>query len=330
MSDIKSKILSLVADDLKDVEKALDDNLDPYFDLVSKVSKHIIFSGGKRLRPLLMILSAKICGYNGNYDKVFSTIFEYLHTATLLHDDIIDEATMRRGKEVANILWDNSTAVLAGDFLLARSLSIASKTGKIEIIKIVAKITEMMSQGEIQQLYNKGNIELSEEEYMKVIIAKTAVLMEGACHAGALISDVSKEKEIALKDFGMNIGIAFQMADDLLDYTSDTISLGKKTGADLREGKLTIPVIYSLENARKNGKDNDLNKMKSIIKNEVFSDDEFEELKILLTKHEGIKYTQKTAEKYISTAKDSLKIFEESKAKEVLFMIADYALLRKA
>ncbi|MGD9230807.1 MAG: polyprenyl synthetase family protein, partial [Desulfobacterales bacterium] len=215
MSDTKYKILALVKDDLEAIETALEENLNPYLDLVSQIAKHILFSGGKRLRPLLMVLSARICGYNGNYDKTFSTIFEYLHAATLLHDDLVDQATLRRGHPVAHSIWGNATAVLVGDFLLARSLSIAAKTELPEVIRIVAEITENMSQGEIHQLMKKGRLDFTEEEYMEVIRRKTAVLFQGTCRVSALISGTSKEKETALSDYGFNLGIAFQMVDDL-------------------------------------------------------------------------------------------------------------------
>jgi len=237
MSDLKQEILAMVKDDLAAIEDELERNLNPYLDLISKIAHHILFSGGKRLRPLLMVLSARLCGYEGNYDKTFSIIFEYLHAATLLHDDLIDDAAMRRGKPVAHSIWGNSAAILVGDFLLARSLSISAKTGNIKVIRTIAKITENMSKGEIHQLMRKGDLDISQEEYLEVIRRKTAVLFQGACRISAIIADAPNEKEKALSDYGYNLGLAFQMADDLLDYTSDTKVLGKEVGADLKEGK---------------------------------------------------------------------------------------------
>jgi len=325
MSDLKHKILALVKDDLLEIEAALEQNLNPYLDLVSKIAGHILFSGGKRIRPLLMVISAKICGYDGDYDKTFSTIFEYLHAATLLHDDIVDEATLRRGKPVAHSIWDSATAVLVGDFLLARALSISAETERPDIIKVVAEITENMSQGEIHQLMRKGSLDISEEEYMEVIRRKTAVLFQGACLVSALIADATKEEGTALSQYGFNFGIAFQMADDLLDYTFDTSVLGKEVGADLKEGKLTLPVIYSLKEA--NAKDR--NQMEKIITNRDFSVDDFERLIELMKKYGGQTYTQNLAAEYVKTAKDALGIFEPSKTREVLMMLADYTLARK-
>lgn len=324
MSDLKNKILSLIKSDLKEIEVALRENLDPYLDLVHDIASHILFSGGKRLRPLLMILSARMCGYDGDYDKTCSTIFEYLHAATLLHDDIVDEATLRRGKPVANLVWDNPTAVLVGDFLLARSLSIAAKTERPDVIEVVAGITENMSQGEIHQLSRKGHLDLSEEEYMEIIRRKTAVLFRGACLTGALVAEASEEKGTQLAAYGFNMGIAFQMVDDLLDYTLDTKVLGKEIGADLKEGKLTLPVIYSLKKA--GARDRTL--MEKIILNKDFSSDNFETLISLMNKYGGQEYTKKLAAKYVNNAKNAVKKFKNSKTKEVLLMLADYTLAR--
>ena len=326
MSDLKYKILAMVKNDLANIEVALKQNLNAHLDIVSQAAGHILFSGGKRLRPLLMVLSARICNYKGSYDKTFSTIFEYLHAATLLHDDLVDGATLRRGKPVAHFIYGNSTAVLVGDFLLARSLSIAAETGRPEIIKTIANITQQMSQGEIHQLARIGESDLSEEEYMEIIRRKTAVLFHGACRSGALIADAPKEKEGAVSDYGFNLGIAFQMADDLLDYTSKTMVLGKEIGADLREGKLTLPVIYSLKKASSE----DQIVMKKIIKNKDLSAYDFEMLIELLKKYGGLAYTEKLSAEYVKKAKDAISIFDPSKTKEILLNIADYALMRKA
>jgi len=324
MNDIKHKILNLVKDDLSEIEVALEQNLNPQLYLVSQIAGHILFSGGKRLRPLLMVLSARLCGYDGNHEKTFSTIFEYLHAATLLHDDLVDEATLRRGKPVAHSIWGNAIAVLVGDFLLARSLSIAAETNRPDVINVVAEITENMSQGEIHQLMKKGSLDLTEEEYMEIIRRKTAVLFQGACRVGALISDVPQQKETALAAYGFNLGLAFQMVDDLLDYSQDTPALGKKVGADLKEGKLTLPVIYSLKTADAK----DRIQMEKIIKNKDFSTEDFETLIAIMKKYGGQTYTEKVAQKYVKNAKNALEIFKDSTTKEILLTIADYTLAR--
>jgi len=325
MRDLKSKILSAVRDDLEEIDGALAEHLAPHFDLARDVAGHILFSGGKRLRPLLMVLSARLCGYAGGKAATFSIIFEYLHAATLLHDDLVDEAGLRRGKPVANSVWDNATAVLTGDFLLARSLSIAADTENIAVIRTIARITEMMSQGEIQQLNRKGDTALTEEDYMEVIKCKTAVLFQGACLTGALVADRNAQDQQFLSDYGYNLGLAFQMADDLLDYTLDSEALGKSVGADLREGKLTLPVIHALGNTGSK----DRRKMEEIIQNPDFSIADFKTLIKFMKTYDGIRYTRKTAERYVEKAKSCLADFKSSDTKETLCNIADYALARK-
>lgn len=325
MIDLKQRIIAAVETDLQEIEKALSENLNPYYQLVSDVAGHILFSGGKRLRPLLMVLCARLCGYQGTEDKKFSTIFEYLHAATLLHDDIVDGADIRRGRKVAHKLWDNPTTVLTGDFLLARGLSIAAQTGLNTVIQVIAGITESMSQGEIRQLEKKGNIDLSEAEYMDVIERKTAVLFRGACKTGALIAGASKERADALAAYGYHLGMAFQMADDLLDYTLDSKALGKETGADLKEGKLTLPVIHALKDADQREKDQII----GIIKNADFSENDFQTLIEMLNQAGGIAYTKQLATRHVEEAKDHIADFQGSESKAVLKDIADYALARK-
>jgi len=325
MNQLKQKILTAVADDLNDIEKALAENLNPYLDLVSEVAGHLLFSGGKRLRPLLMVLSARLCGYTGSYEKTFSTALEYLHTATLLHDDLVDEASLRRGKQVAHSTWGNSIAVLVGDYLLARALSIAAGTGRLRVIQILAELTENMSQGEVHQLMRKGDIRLKEDEYLEVIRRKTAMLFEAACRVSAIISDAPDDKETALAQYGYNLGIAFQMADDLFDYTLTTSDFGKEVGADLREGKLTLPVIHALRNATSEDKE----LMVKIVQDPHFSVEDFRSLVELLDKHGGLAYTQKVASAYIDNAKKALSIFDPSKTKAIMLDVADYALSRR-
>ena len=272
-----------------------------------------------------MVLCARLCGYSGNHTARFSTIFEYLHAATLLHDDLVDGADMRRGRKVANQLWDNPTAVLTGDFLLARGLSIAADTGLCEVIQTIARITENMSQGEIRQLQKKGDITLSEDEYLDVIRCKTAVLFEGACRTGALLADANADNVQALTDYGFHLGLAFQMADDLLDYTQDLTTMGKPVGADLREGKLTLPLIHALSRAP----ESDRQYMVAILENPNFNQTEFALLVEMLKQHGGIAFTRAQAASHIQLAKTALEPFGDSPTRQILMDIADYALVRK-
>jgi octaprenyl-diphosphate synthase len=326
MMDLKQKILTAVAPDLRAIEAALEDNLRPHFELVGKVAGHILFAGGKRLRPLLMTLAARLCGYQGDHTAKYAVIFEYLHAATLLHDDVVDGGELRRGRPAAHHAWDPPTAVLTGDFLLARALSLAADTGLPEVIRTIAMITEQMSQGEIEQLNRKGDLTLNEADYREVIRCKTAVLFQGACTTGALISASSAEKVQAFGDYGFHLGVAFQMADDLLDYTVDSEALGKKVGADLREGKLTLPIIHALGRAG----DGDRHWIMKLIAARSFTPDQFARLIALLEDHGGIAYTRQCAVEHVRKAKSALEIFPQCPEREVLFDIADYALVRSA
>jgi octaprenyl-diphosphate synthase len=325
MAELKHKILAAVQADLETIETALADNLNPHFDLVARVAGHILFAGGKRLRPLLMILAARMCGYTGSDGAKYGVIFEYLHAATLLHDDVVDGGEMRRGAATAHQAWDPPTAVLTGDFLLARALSLAALTGLPEVIAVIAAITEQMSQGEIEQMARIGDVALTEADYLEVIRCKTAVLFQGACRVGALINGSTPAQVQALGQYGHHLGMAFQMADDLLDYTVDSAALGKKVGADLREGKLTLPVIFALANIDKV----DREWLVDLIRTKVFTPVQFERLIALLQRCGAIDYTRQFARGHIDKAKGALSIFNPSIERVVLNDIADYALLRK-
>jgi octaprenyl-diphosphate synthase len=325
VSDLKRKILAAVQVDLEAIETALGKNLNPHLDLVREVAGHILFSGGKRLRPLLMVLSARVCGYAGTYDKTFATALEYLHAATLLHDDLVDGAALRRGKPAAHLKWGNPIAVLVGDFLLARALTVSAATGSVRIVQILAELTEQMSQGEVHQLLRKGDIGLTEEEYLEVIRRKTAVLFEAACRVSAVLADAPREKEHALARFGFNLGMAFQVADDLFDYTLETPQLGKQVGADLREGKLTLPVIQALRQVRPAERE----WMVSVIRNPDFSTEDFRRLVELLKSCGADRYAEQAAESFIAIAKRELAVFPPSATLETLMDIADYALHRR-
>jgi octaprenyl-diphosphate synthase len=324
MNELKQRILAENKEDLNEIENQLSENLKPYLDLVSEVAHHILFAGGKRLRPLLLVLSAKLCGYTDKYAKAIASAVEYLHAATLLHDDIIDDAVLRRGKKVAHSLYGNAITVLVGDFLLARALAICADSGKIRIIHIISDLTENMSTGEVHQLMRKGDVSLTEDEYMEVIRRKTAVLFQAACTVSATIAEAPEKKENALSEYGFNLGVAFQIVDDLFDYTMKTDDLGKEVGADLREGKLTLPVIHALKQADPVEHD----QMIKIIQNENFSVDEFKMLVALMEKNDGIAYSIRKAAGFIEKAKAALSVFEASKTRDTLFDIADYALAR--
>jgi octaprenyl-diphosphate synthase len=322
---LREKIMSAVADDLAGIEDALRKGLHPYLTLVSNVADYILFNGGKRIRPLLMVLSARLCGYENNDDKAFSVMFEYLHAATLLHDDVVDGADTRRGKAVSHAIWGNPTTVLVGDFLLAKTISTAADTGRIEIVKIMTETTAQMSEGEIHQLLNKENIDLDETEYLEVIRRKTTCLIQAACRVGAILANTSREKKKAMSEYGHNVGVAFQMVDDLLDYTADTKVLGKPIGSDLREGKMTLPVIYALNHAGGSVK----RRMEEIIGNRAASDSALHEMVGYLREYGGLAYTADKASQYVNKAKENLALFEDCDTKTLLMDLADYIIKRK-
>ncbi len=311
--------------DIETIENALRRNLKAHLDIVEDVAGHILFSGGKRIRPLLMTLSAKTCGHQTDEAAKFSTIFEYMHVASLLHDDLVDDASLRRGNPVAHKIWGNEIAVLVGDFLLARVLSLCADTRRMEIIRVLSEITEEMSQGEIHQLIRKGKIDIAEEEYMEVIRRKTAVLIEGACRVGAIFGDGTEKQISALSSYGLNLGVAFQIADDILDYASATDTLGKEVGADLREGKITLPLIHAL------GRSDPLDKktMVNIIRNPTFSGEDFRVLKDILKKYDGLDYARERALYYAGCAKKALDIFPATPAVQCLIELSEYAVKRK-
>ncbi len=323
--DLKKRIIEMTKEDLEKVETDLLRHLNPNLELVREIASHLLFSGGKRLRPLLMIHSARLCGYSGGFEIEFSTIFEYLHAATLLHDDVVDKADTRRGKKAAHTQWSAPKVVLTGDFLLALSLEIAAKTRQPDIISVIAGITKDMSQGEISQLEKKGKLDLTEEEYLDVIEKKTAVLIQGACESGAILAEASREKQTALKRYGFHTGMAFQMADDLLDYTGTKEEIGKTPGADIREGKLTLPLIHGLAQASKE----DRMWMEKIIEDSEFSPEQFERLKKKLIRYKGIDYTRKCARDHVEKAIHCLTGFTDGPSKELLCMIAGYSIERK-
>jgi octaprenyl-diphosphate synthase len=325
MKGLKEQILESVSQDLADIEVALTENLQPHLPLVSQVAKYIMFSGGKRIRPLLMVLSARLCSYKGDYDKTLSVVFEYLHAATLLHDDVVDEADVRRGNPVAHSIWGTPATVLVGDFLLARSIAIAAETDSVPIIDVLAHTTAQMSEGEIHQLLHRGDLAIGEADYMDVIGRKTAFLIQSACQVGALLAEAPDEQVEALSEYGYSLGIAFQMADDLLDYTADTTVLGKPIGTDLREGKLTLPIIYALQRST----EEDRTRMEIIVRDTDVTQKDFETVVKLITEYGGIEYTRKRAQEHIDQAKKGLDIFEPSRTRILLEQLADYVLARK-
>lgn len=287
------------------------------------IGKYILGGGGKRLRPLIVLLSSELAGYKGDAHFSLAGIVESIHTASLLHDDVIDGADIRRGKSPAHTLWGNQTVILVGDFLYSNALRLAVSHKSQKIMEALSEATTRMTEGEILQLAKTGDPDITEDEYIKIISAKTAVLMSAACRIGAILGSLPKKKEHALADFGMKTGIAFQMADDILDYMADERELGKRLGKDLKEGKITLPLIQLLKSAGNDEKA----EVRKIVKNSHKKSGLTRLLK-LFKKYSSIEQSLKKAEALIRDAKHELSVFPDIPAKESLFTIADYTLRR--
>lgn len=315
---------SYIEDELKRVEEQFETLLMTETPLIHKVAKYVISSGGKRIRPILLIVSAKICGYKGENHIPLAAVIEFIHTATLLHDDVVDNAPLRRGKSSANIVFGNEASVLVGDYLFAKSFKILSALDNSEITKAYSDATTLMAEGEVKELVKTADVKTTEEEYLDIIIKKTAVLFACASQVGAIIAGQDGNCIKNLYDYGLNIGIAFQLMDDALDYISDE-EFGKFIGNDLKEGKLTLPIIHALKRASQKEKDTIL---KIIYKKRLTVKD----LKTVLgfVKNYGsINYTISKAKEAVEKAKESLVIFSDSEYKTGLIDIANYITERK-
>ena len=239
-----SHVFELCRDDMASVDRLIRGSLDSNVVLIRQIAEYIIGSGGKRLRPMLVVLAARACGYSGRNRVTAAAIIEFIHTATLLHDDVVDESDLRRGRESAHAVWGNAASVLVGDFLYSRSFQMMVTLDSMRVMEVLSDATNTIAEGEVEQLLNMHDPEVSEASYFSVIEKKTAKLFEAACQLGAVLAD-RPDLEGAMTDFGRELGVAFQVADDVLDYTADTAKLGKNIGDDLAEGKPTLPLILS-------------------------------------------------------------------------------------
>lgn len=322
MSKAAKELLKDLETDVAAINAALAANLQTHVPLIAEVGRHILLSGGKRVRPLLFILAARMCGDRGDHLADFSTIFEYLHAATLLHDDVIDAAQVRRGATTANNIWGNHAVILVGDFLLSKALSIAVTTDRLNILKVLANATTQMAEGEILQLIHAGNLKVTEAEYFEVITRKTAILMSAACQIGGILAGSPTAQEEALAQMGLNLGITFQLVDDILDYTGDQKQLGKEVGADLREGRITLPLIHALSQAEPQ----DLARLQEMAKD--LTPDMAAELQDLLNKHGSLDHARSLARQYTLKAQENLGFFEACTEKTYFWIITEELLAR--
>jgi len=248
-TDALSPVLALIKDDMAEVNGLIGSQLTAEAALIEEIGRYLIESGGKRLRPMLVLLAARCCAYDGSRHIALATIIEYLHTATLLHDDVVDRSRLRRGRLTANSLWGNAPSVLVGDFLYSRAFQLMVELDHRRVLAILAKATNLIAQGEVMQLSDIGCLDITEERYMEVIRRKTALLFQAAAESGAALAAGGSEQVAALRNFGLEFGLAYQLVDDWLDYAGDAQSMGKNAGDDLAEGKLTLPLIFTLATA---------------------------------------------------------------------------------
>lgn len=321
---VTDNLLERLQPDIDQVNFYLEENLRSHVPLISEVNRHILVGGGKRLRALLFVLSSRLCGYGGEQSYYFSSIFEYLHAATLLHDDVIDNADLRRGKASANTIWGNSASVLVGDFLLSKSFSLAVETQSLKLLEVLSQTTTHMAEGMVLELIHSHNLQVSEENYREVLINKTAILISSACQTGAIWGKASTAEEEALAQYGLELGIAFQLVDDLMDYTATQKDFGKPVGNDFKEGKITLPLIYTLRVCS----DKDKNKINEISKKNQVTDEDFMALSVMINQHGGLEYTQKMARAARDKAKGFLKGFQPDKNQQILVDLADYVVER--
>ncbi len=315
----------MVENQRDEVEKELLANLDSDVPMVNEVASYVFESGGKRLRPVFLVLSSLLCGYNGPRSIVLSGVVEYIHTATLLHDDVIDGAKYRRGRKSANNVFGNDITVLCGDFLYSRAFMNLVKDGSPEVQMILAVAARTMSEGEVFQLVKTADIKITLDDYLKIINSKTAILFSSCCEIGAILGEAGNDKQVALREFGKNLGIAFQMSDDILDYLGDESKTGKKPGTDLNEGKITLPVILLIESATEAEK----KEIRSIIVSDKTTDENLDYITSLMKKYDVKKKSEEVVDRYTALAKQNLDMFPESEYRRALECLADHMIKRE-
>ena len=317
-------IQNLVAEDMQGVNASIRQYLHSDVAIINEMANYIINSGGKRLRPMLAVLCARACGYKGDKHYLVAAIIEFIHTATLLHDDVVDESSMRRGNETANSIWGNETTVLVGDFVFSRSFEMMVDVGEMRVMEILARASNTIAEGEVLQLINCNDPETTEERYMDVIQSKTAMLFEAACQLGAVLAGQSDEIEKACAAYGTHIGTAFQLKDDLLDYQASSAEMGKNLGDDLAEGKPTLPLIYALKNSSGSAAE--------MIRNAILNGgrENLNEILQVIENTSAIEYTEQVAKQMTQIAKQQIEMLPNSTHREALLELTNFAVRRNA
>ena len=320
-SDLKNS----VEEKLVLVEEKIKSKLSSKVSLVDEMTSYHLRTGGKRLRALLTLGAAKICGYSkGSRDVNLAACVELIHAATLMHDDVIDNSEIRRGKKTLNSIWGNQSSILVGDYLLSRCFEMMVEDGNLEILKLLSSTSAEISQGEVLQLQHKGEIDMLEETYLKIITAKTASLFAAATKVGSILSNRESKIKEALEFYGKNLGLTFQIADDTLDYNSELKFFGKKIGNDFYEGKVTLPIILLYQKSDQNEK----SELKKIFEKDERNEEELKKVLMMIKNYNIISDCYKKAEFFINLASNSLSIFEESKEKEILKNLTSFSLER--
>jgi octaprenyl-diphosphate synthase len=315
--------LELIRDDLEKVDQEFRKNLRSSVPIIAAIGEHLLRSGGKRFRAKLLLLSARLCGYSGESHISMAGLIEFIHTATLLHDDVVDKAKLRRGIESANSKWGNEACVLVGDFLFTKCFTRMVESGNWKILHTISKATTIMAEGELEELIRTNDLSLDEETYLSIIARKTAYLISAATQIGAVLGKASEEEEEALAQFGMNVGIAFQLIDDNLDYTSN--NSGKKIGIDLQDGKITLPLIFTLRSCD----EAERAFIQETVNSLPITEKAFSRVGEIIDRRRGVQYTWEKAREHVERAKDHLHLFPNSKEKEALYTLANYVLARR-
>ncbi|MBT5264162.1 MAG: polyprenyl synthetase family protein [Rhodospirillaceae bacterium] len=314
----------LVSGDLDRVNATILEFMQSPVQLIPQLAGHLIAAGGKRLRPMLTLGAAAMCGYRGDRHVRLAACVEFIHTATLLHDDVVDESALRRGQESANAVWGNQASVLVGDFLFSRSFQLMVSDGSLKVLGILSHASAVIAEGEVQQLMTTNDTETSETAYLEVIRCKTAQLFAAAAQIGAVVAERPAAEEEALEAFGLNLGIAFQLVDDVLDYSAREAELGKTVGDDFREGKITLPVIL----AYRRGDDDERAFWTRCLGELEQTEDDLSRAQSLMSQHGTLDDTIARARHYASIARDALGIFPDGPAKAALIEVADFCVNR--
>ena len=317
-------LMALVAADMNGVNAVILERMQSKVALIPELAGHLIAGGGKRMRPMLTLACAAMLGYPGTRHHKLAAAVEFIHTATLLHDDVVDGSGMRRGRRTANLIWGNPASVLVGDFLFSRAFELMVEDGSLKVLRILSQASAVIAEGEVEQLTAQRQIDTDEEQYLTIISAKTAALFAAACRVAPVVAEASEDAELALESYGKNLGIAFQLTDDVIDYESDAATMGKGVGDDFRDGKMTLPVILAY--ARASESDRDF--WRSAIGGERTSDEDLAYATQLIRSTDALSDTIERARYYGRRAIDALGIFPASKAKAALTEAVEFAIAR--